>query len=79
MDENNILEVPRRRWMDEISILKVPRTRWIDEFNTFGPRGPSPGGAGIIKIILLVSPPMVTGPSNVASNSYPRALGDYIF
>ena len=71
IDENIILEVPRRRWIDENSVLEDLGTRWIDDYSTFGPRGPSPGGAGIIKIVLLASPPGVAGPNAVASNSYP--------
>ena len=71
IDENSILEVPRRRWIDENSVLEDLGTRWIDDYSTFGPRGPCPGGPGVIKIVLLASPPRVTSPNNVASNGYP--------
>ena len=71
--------VASRRWTDENSVLEDLGTRWIDDYSTFGPRGPSPGGPGIIKIVLLASPPRVTGPSRVASNSYPRPPREYIF
>ena len=63
--------VASRRWTDENSVLEDLGTRWIDDYSTFGPRGPCPGGPGVIKIVLLASPPGVTGPSNVASSTYP--------
>ena len=76
---NIVLEVLRTRWIDKNSVLELLRRRWIDENSILGSRGRSPGGAGITKIVLLASPPRVTGPSNLASSSYPRALGEYIF
>ena len=79
IDADSILEVPRRRWIDENSVLEDLGTRWIDDYSTFGPRGPSPGGAGIIKVVVLASPPRVTTPFGVASNPYPRPHLDYIF
>ena len=48
------------RWIDENSGLEVLGTRWIDENSILGSRGRSPGGAGIIKIIVLGSPPRAT-------------------
>ena len=79
IDKDSGLEVPRTRWIDENSVLEVTRTRWIDENSVLGSRGPSPGGAGSIKIVLLASPPRVTGASRVASNRYPRPHLDHIF
>ena len=84
-NENSILELPMKRWIDENSVLQVLwtpwidentflellRRRWIDEDSILGSRGRSPGGAGITKIIVLASPPRVTTPNAVASNTYP--------
>ena len=77
--ENTVLEVLRTHWIDENSVLELLRRRWIDENNIPGSRGRSPGGAGITKIVLLASPPRVTGASAVASNCYPRPHLDHIF
>ena len=77
--KDNGLEVPRTRWIDENSVLEVTRTRWIDENSVLGSRGPSSGGPGIIKIILLASPPRVTVARGVASDGYPRPHLDNIF
>ena len=79
IDENSILENLGMRWIDENSGLEFLGTRWIDENSILGSRGRSPGGAGIIEIVVLGSPPRVTSASNVASGPYPRPHLDYIF
>ena len=79
IEEASILEGLGRRWIDENSILEAPGRRWIDKNSVLGLPRPSPGGAGVTKIVLLASPPRATVPSRVASSGYPRPHLEHIF
>ena len=52
--ENTVLEVLRTHWIDENSVLELLRRRWISENSILGSRGRSPGGAGIISLVLWI-------------------------